>query len=257
MAVFDFLNPLAHITPRFTEEQLEDIVTWFDENSQPLLVINENAEPTNVITIEQLQTFLGLRKLHRRSFHTPSYAEIMKEVEALKMERYRMLIKDQFIYILDKWVVEPDMKHELKLAFKVFDTEERGFLENDFLKETLLTYGENPLDVNEIIEFLRDADVRGDGNIIYEEFVEILFKLAPELYKLEKEYLYEDPDTDPSIPPLPPEPEPKLELERVSVGLPETSLPPPPATKGGKAAPPAKGGKGAPPPKGGPKGKKK
>ncbi|KAI5642154.1 EF-hand domain pair domain-containing protein [Phthorimaea operculella] len=200
MAVFDNLNPLKYVTPRFTEEQLEDIVKWFDENSQPLLmlVINETRVPTNVITIEQLQTFLGLKTLHRRSFKTPSYYEIMRQVEALKMERQRMLTKDQFIYMLDKWVMEPDMNHELKMAFKVFDTEERGFLETDILREILVTYGEHPLDEDEVTEFLRDADVRGDGNIIYAEFVDSLFKLAPELAKLEKEYLYEDPDNDPS-----------------------------------------------------------
>lgn len=62
MAVFDYLDPLASVTPRFTEEQLEEIVAWFDDNSKPLLVINQEEAPTNVITIEQLETYLGLRK---------------------------------------------------------------------------------------------------------------------------------------------------------------------------------------------------
>lgn len=62
MAVFDYLDPLASITPRFTEEQLQDIVEWFDENSKPLLVINQEEEPTKVITIDQLEIYLGLRK---------------------------------------------------------------------------------------------------------------------------------------------------------------------------------------------------
>ncbi|XP_049872164.1 uncharacterized protein LOC126373723 [Pectinophora gossypiella] len=227
MAVFDFLHPLNNVTPKFTEEQLAEIVEWFDENSKPLLVINQADEPTNVITIEQLQIFLGLKKFHRRSFHYPSYAEIMKEVEILKMGTHRMLIKDQFIYILNQWVMEPDMKHELKLAFKVFDTEERDYLETDILKEVMTTYGE-PLDLDECIEFIRDANVAGDGNVIYEDFVESLFTLAPELYELPKEYLYEDPDEDPSVPPLPPEPEPEPEPE----APPPPPPPPPPAKKG-------------------------
>lgn len=49
MSVFDALNPLAHVTPRFTEEQLEEMVQWFDENAKPLLTINDAPEPTNVI----------------------------------------------------------------------------------------------------------------------------------------------------------------------------------------------------------------
>lgn len=62
MAVFDYLDPLASITPSFTEEQLQDIVEWFDENSKPLLVINPEEEPIKVITIDQLEIYLGLRK---------------------------------------------------------------------------------------------------------------------------------------------------------------------------------------------------
>lgn len=62
MAVFDYLDPLASITPRFTEEQLQEIVQWFDDNSKPLLVINQDEGPINVITIDQLEIYLGLRK---------------------------------------------------------------------------------------------------------------------------------------------------------------------------------------------------
>lgn len=31
---------------------------------------------------------------------------------------------------------------------------------------------------------LRDANVRGDGNVFYENFVESLFSVAPELYEI-------------------------------------------------------------------------
>lgn len=62
MSVFDFLNPLAGLTPRFTEEQLAEIIEWFDGHSKPLLIINDAPEPTNVVTIEQLISFLELKK---------------------------------------------------------------------------------------------------------------------------------------------------------------------------------------------------
>lgn len=60
-AVFDVFNPLVNVTPRFTEEQLQDFKEWFDENSKPLLTINEG-EPVNVISIEKLMDFLQLKK---------------------------------------------------------------------------------------------------------------------------------------------------------------------------------------------------
>ena len=62
MSVFDFLNPLENLTPRFTEEQLEDIILWFDNHAKPLLTINDAPEPTNVVTIEQLISYLELKK---------------------------------------------------------------------------------------------------------------------------------------------------------------------------------------------------
>lgn len=33
-------------------------------------------------------------------------------------------------------------------------------------------------------EIMRDANVRGDGKVFYADFIESIFGLAPELYKL-------------------------------------------------------------------------
>ncbi|CAH2239951.1 jg3382 [Pararge aegeria aegeria] len=141
----------------------------------------------------------------------------------------RMLTKDQFIYMLDKWVIEADLKHELKLAFNVFDTEKRNFLEIDEIKVIVTRYADVFSD-DETREMLRDANVRGDGNVFYEDFVDSLFSVAPELYQLKADFLYEDPNEDPSVPPDPePEPEPvALEPE------PSPSPTPQPKKKGKK-----------------------
>lgn len=58
-------------------------------------------------------------RIHRRSFAYPTYANLMKEVEILNMGAQRMLTKSQFIYLLDKWLLLPDMRHELIMAFGV------------------------------------------------------------------------------------------------------------------------------------------
>lgn len=147
MAVFDIFDPLRGVTPRFTEEQLNDIIDWFDCTAKPLLSINDG-EPINVISIENLIDFLKLKKyrivsllqksivyisshfkcfyvyisafrFHRRYFHYPTYAEIMTEAEALKAGVFRALTKEQVIYMLNKWVLETNLKHELELAFRV------------------------------------------------------------------------------------------------------------------------------------------
>lgn len=199
---------------------MEEITEWFDKISKPQLVVNE--EPTKVITIEKLIKFLALKKYHRRNFHYPSYAEIMNEAEKLKAGTTRMLTKEQFIYILDKWVLTPDIKHELLLAFKVFDTENRSYLEIDDIKAIVTGYAD-VFDENESWEMLRDANVRGDGIVYYENFIESMFSLAPELNDIKTTYLHEEPDEDPSVPPEPVIEEP-----------PPPPPPPPPAPKSKK-----------------------
>ncbi|XP_045451426.1 calmodulin-like [Melitaea cinxia] len=196
MAMFNVLKPLQNVSLLFTKEQLSDIIAWFDSNSKPYII--EDEEPVNVITVEKLIQFLDLKKYHRRSFHYPSYAEIMNMIEKLKAGTTRVITKDQFIYVLNKWILMPDIKHELKLAFKVFDSEKRNFLEIDEMKVIVTRYAD-VFNENETRELLRDANVRGDGNVFYEDFVESLFSVAPELYQTKAEYLYENPDEDPTF----------------------------------------------------------
>lgn len=43
----------------------------------------------------------------------------MVKAEMLKAGITRLLTKDQIIYMLDSWAIEPEIKHELQLAFKV------------------------------------------------------------------------------------------------------------------------------------------
>lgn len=65
----------------------------------------------------------------------------------------------------------------------MFDTEKRDFLEVDEIKSIVTSYAD-VFDEAETTEMLRDANVRGDGNVFYEKFVESLFSMAPELYDL-------------------------------------------------------------------------
>ncbi|XP_063536812.1 uncharacterized protein LOC134746372 [Cydia strobilella] len=173
----------------------------------------------------------NLLTYHRRHFNYPTYKEIMADAELLKAGVTRVLTKEQVIYMLDKRVTEAEVKHELLLAFQVFDTENRNFLELGELQSIVTGYGD-AFNRDETIEMLRDANVRGDGNIVYENFVESLFAMAPELYKIPTDYLYTDPDEDPSVPPLPLEPEPEPEPEAVVEAPPPP--PPPPPAKGKK-----------------------
>lgn len=65
----------------------------------------------------------------------------------------------------------------------MFDTEKRDFLEIDEIQTIVTQYGDI-FDPDETREMLRDANVRGDGNVFYEDFIESMFNLAPELHEI-------------------------------------------------------------------------
>lgn len=58
--MFNVLKPLQNVSLLFTKEQLSDIIAWFDSNSKPYII--EDEEPVNVITVEKLIQFLDLKK---------------------------------------------------------------------------------------------------------------------------------------------------------------------------------------------------
>ncbi|CAK1586938.1 unnamed protein product [Parnassius mnemosyne] len=187
MTASDIINPIRDLTLRLKEKYIGDIVEWFDNNSEAFS-LTDSIESINVISIEKLMQFLELKKFHRREFYYPSYGEVMAEVEKLKNYFPRVLTKEQVLIILDKWVIEANIKHELKLAFRIFDSESRNYLDVDEIRLIVTGFGE-PFNDNETLELLRDANVRGDGNVFYEDFVDSLFNMAPELNEIKASFI--------------------------------------------------------------------
>ena len=58
-------------------------------------------------------------------------------------------------------------------AFKVFDKDGNGFLSAAELRHVMTKLGEKLTD-EEVDEMIREADVDGDGQINYEEFVKMM-----------------------------------------------------------------------------------
>ncbi|XP_076442019.1 calmodulin-alpha-like [Babylonia areolata] len=62
---------------------------------------------------------------------------------------------------------------ELKEAFKVFDKDGNGFISAAELRHVMTNLGEKLTD-EEVDEMIREADIDGDGQINYEEFVNMM-----------------------------------------------------------------------------------
>lgn len=68
-----------------------------------------------------------------------------------------------------------DEEAELKEAFRVFDKDGNGVISADELRHVMTSLGEKLTD-EEVTEMIREADVNGDGQINYEEFVKMMVK---------------------------------------------------------------------------------
>ncbi|KAJ6969917.1 hypothetical protein NC653_034470 [Populus alba x Populus x berolinensis] len=68
---------------------------------------------------------------------------------------------------------DTDSEEELKEAFKVFDKDQNGFISAAELRHVMTNLGEKLTD-EEVEEMIREADVDGDGQVNYEEFVRMM-----------------------------------------------------------------------------------
>jgi calmodulin len=76
----------------------------------------------------------------------------------------------QFVFLMHKKGKDTDLEEEIINAFRVFDKNDSGIITADELKHVMTTIGDKLTD-EEVDAMIREADIDGDGNINYEEFV--------------------------------------------------------------------------------------
>ena len=70
---------------------------------------------------------------------------------------------------------DSEIEDEIREAFRVFDKEGNGFISTTELAYVMQNIGE-VLSEEETDELINEADIDGDGNVNYEEFVAMLFR---------------------------------------------------------------------------------
>nr|CAN81743.1 hypothetical protein VITISV_002603 [Vitis vinifera] len=68
---------------------------------------------------------------------------------------------------------ESEAEEELKEAFKVFDKDQDGYISANELRNVMFNLGERLTD-EEAEQMIREADLDGDGQVNYEEFVRMM-----------------------------------------------------------------------------------
>ncbi|KAL4313498.1 hypothetical protein GQ457_01G038720 [Hibiscus cannabinus] len=79
----------------------------------------------------------------------------------------------EFLNLMARKMKDTDSEEELKEAFRVFDKDQNGFISAAELRHVMTNLGEKLTD-EEVDEMIREADVDGDGQINYEEFVKVM-----------------------------------------------------------------------------------
>ena len=82
---------------------------------------------------------------------------------------------DLIIVTVSREFHDADIEEEIREAFRVFDKEGNGFISSAELATVMLSIGE-VLSVEETEEMIAEADIDGDGNVNYEEFVALIFR---------------------------------------------------------------------------------
>ncbi|KAM0946460.1 putative EF-hand domain-containing protein [Dioscorea sansibarensis] len=79
----------------------------------------------------------------------------------------------EFLNVMARKIKDTDSEEKLREAFRVFDKDQNGFISIAELCHVMTNLGEKLTD-EEVDEMIRDADVDGDGQINYEEFVKVM-----------------------------------------------------------------------------------
>ncbi|CAN7136521.1 unnamed protein product [Brassica rapa subsp. narinosa] len=119
------------------------------------------------ITTKELGTVM------RSLGQNPTEAELQDMINEVDADGNGTIDFPEFLNLMAKKMKDTDSEEELKEAFRVFDKDQNGFISAAELRHVMTNLGEKLTD-EEVEEMVREADVDGDGQINYEEFVKIM-----------------------------------------------------------------------------------
>jgi len=103
----------------------------------------------------------------------PTEAELQDMINEVDADGNGTIDFPEFLNLMARKMKDTDSEEELKEAFRVFDKDQNGFISAAELRHVMTNLGEKLTD-EEVDEMIREADVDGDGQINYEEFVKVM-----------------------------------------------------------------------------------
>ena len=103
----------------------------------------------------------------------PTEAELKHMIDEVDGDGSGCIEIDEFLELMDKKMKEQDTEEEIIEAFKAFDRDGDGYINENDLKDFLKTFGETISD-NEIQKMIQVADSSRDGKVNYQNFVRMM-----------------------------------------------------------------------------------
>lgn len=154
--IFFFLS--SKMADQLTEEQIAEFKEAFS-------LFDKDGDGT--ITTKELGTVM------RSLGQNPTEAELQDMINEVDADGNGTIDFPEFLTLMARKMKDTDTEEELIEAFKVFDRDGNGFISAAELRHVMTNLGEKLTD-EEVDEMIREADVDGDGQINYEEFVKMM-----------------------------------------------------------------------------------
>lgn len=101
----------------------------------------------------------------------PTEAELQDMIREVDQDRSETIDFPEFLTLMARKTMQDiDYEEEIKEAFKIFDKNDNKHISAAELRHVMSNLGEKLTD-EEVDEMIREADIDGDGQINYEEFV--------------------------------------------------------------------------------------
>lgn len=117
-----------------------------------------------------------LTQLMRAIGQNPSTAEAEDMIHEVDIDGTGTIDFEEFIVLMERFGKDPhETEMQLRAAFKVFDKNKDGFISARELRDIMMNLGEKMTD-DEVEDMIAEADIDGDGQIDYEEFIAMVTK---------------------------------------------------------------------------------
>ncbi|EME27820.1 calmodulin isoform 2 [Galdieria sulphuraria] len=141
------------------EEEFREAFTLFDKDGD------------GNITVKELGTVV------RSLGQSPTEAELREMIAEVDKDGNGTIDFQEFLDLMSRHMRQADTEEEIREAFKVFDKvcvqDGNGYISAAELRHVMTSLGEKLTD-EEVDEMIREADMDGDGQINYQEFVKMM-----------------------------------------------------------------------------------